>query len=345
MTKHRLQYLLDKFLNNTATPEELKEYNDWYAAQQEKGQDLFEPGDNAAKEYTRQLFSSITSNIQYRQYQQQQQVKRSRVIRYRWIAAAAAVCLVSSTIWYFTGNKSTPPAPTVAAVPQKQLIRFANTSAAIKHLTLPDGSEVDLHTNSALHYENDYGKTGRNIWLTGKGFFKVVKDSTRPFTVNSGNISTTALGTSFTVTAWPGKAQVKVLLHTGKVVVKQLTGTPTVRMEPVYLTQGQEVTCDIQQGVAKIKQPEPPLKKLASPGSRIGFTATFDQQPLAEVLEAMAKGYEVPIRYDKEALSDMVFSGSIRKTDSLAKVLQRMAALHNLTIRTTGKGYNVNSNQ
>ncbi len=51
---------------------------------------------------------------------------------------------------------------------------------------------VELYANSALHYENDYGKTSRNSWLTGKGFFKVVKDSTRPFTVYSSDISTTA---------------------------------------------------------------------------------------------------------------------------------------------------------
>lgn len=344
MTKHRLRYLLEKLLNNTATAEEHKEYNDWYAAQQEKGENLYESEDSAAQEYTQLLFSRITSDIQYREYQQQQQAKRSRVILYRWIAAAAVICFIASTIWYFAVNESIPPAATIATVPQKQQTRFTNTTAAIKHLSLPDGSEVDLYTNSALHYESDYGKTGRSIWLTGKGFFKVVKDSARPFTVHSGDISTTALGTSFTVTAWPGNAQVSVLLHTGKVVVKQIPGKQTVHMEPVYLTQGQEVTCDVHNGLAKIKQPEP-LKKPVSPGARIGFAATFDQQPLPEVLDAIAKGYDVPIRYNKEALSDMVFSGSIRKTDSLAKVLQRMAALHNLTIKTTGKGYNINSNQ
>lgn len=346
MTKERLQYLLDRFLNNTATTEELNEYNDWYREQQDKGLNLYEQDGKAVQQYTDQLFSNISSDIQYREYQQQQG-KRSRAIIYRWTAAAAVICLLSSVIWYWSTRNNTPAV--VAAIPaQEQVIRFTNTSGVSKHFSLPDSSVVELYANSTLYYKTGYGKTSRNSWLTGKGFFKVMKDSTRPFTVYSGNISTTALGTSFTITAWPGNDPVKVLLHTGKVVVQQLPGQGNNRIEPVYLTKGQEVTCDIQHGIAKIKQPVNELasmKKTVSPGSRLGFTATFDQQPLAEVLDAIARGYKVSLQYNKEAFNDMVFSGSIRKTDSLAKVLQRMAALHNLTIKATGKGYNINSNQ
>lgn len=347
MTKDRLQYLVDRFLNNTATEEELREYNDWYAEQQDKGLNLYEHNDAAVQDYANQLFGRISSDIHYREHQQQQQVKRSRTILYRWVAAAAIVCLVSSAIWYWGINKPNSPAIVVTTTLQKQLTRFANTSDTIKHLSLPDGSMVELYSNSALHYENDYGTSNRNIWLTGKGFFKVVKDSTKPFTVYSGDISTTALGTSFTITAYPANAQVNVLLHTGKVVVKQLPSQQPAHMEPVYLIQGQEVVCDFRHGLAKVKQSvtQPSLKKQPSIGSRAGFTATFDQQPLAEVLETIAKGYDVPIQYNKGSLNDMVFSGSIRKTDSLAKVLQRMAALHNLTIKATTKGYKINSNQ
>ena len=51
-------------------------------------------------------------------------------------------------------------------------------------------------------------------------FFKVVKDKTKPFTVFSEAIATTALGTSFTIRSFEEDSYIKVHLHTGKVVVK-----------------------------------------------------------------------------------------------------------------------------
>jgi ferric-dicitrate binding protein FerR (iron transport regulator) len=218
----------------------------------------------------------------------------------------------------------------------------------VKQVSLPDGSSIELSVNSELYYEEAFGQQKREIWLTGKAFFKVAKDSTRPFTVYSRELSTTALGTSFTITAYPDSVGVKVVLHTGKVVVKQTGGKQLAAMKPVYLTPGQELLCNMMSGMASVKQtPQNELvqQKSAIPfGARTGFTITFDQQPLADVLDSIAKGYAVNIKYDRESMKDMVFTGIIRKTDSLSQVLQRMAALHNLKIVSTAKGYNVYSN-
>ncbi len=41
MTKDRLQYLLDRYLTNTATEEELQEYANWYRQQEKNGGHLF----------------------------------------------------------------------------------------------------------------------------------------------------------------------------------------------------------------------------------------------------------------------------------------------------------------
>jgi len=213
-------------------------------------------------------------------------------------------------------------------------------------------SVVDLFEGSELRYETPFGEKTRNIYLKGKGFFKVAKDSTRPFTVYSSGISTTALGTSFTIITYPGKEQVKVSLYTGKVVVKQLDHTHTARMQDVYLLPGQQVTCHIPAGIAKLglltDSPKPAgdtkRKRLLSPGSRTGFTAAFDQVPIAAVLDTIEKGYSFHIQYDKEELADMLFSGRIREKDSLSQVLNRISALYNLNIRPTVKEYIIRKN-
>src|SRR5699024_6685187 len=64
---------------------------------------------------------------------------------------------------------------------------------------LPDGSKVILNSNSSISYTDGFAKDKRELTLQGEGFFQVTKDPARPFTVHTGNIATTALGTSFNV--------------------------------------------------------------------------------------------------------------------------------------------------
>jgi hypothetical protein len=64
MTRDRLQYLLDRYLENTATEEELQEYADWYKQAGEEDIPLFEQADTVqAQEYSKDLFAQIIQKI------------------------------------------------------------------------------------------------------------------------------------------------------------------------------------------------------------------------------------------------------------------------------------------
>ncbi|HET9277005.1 MAG TPA: FecR family protein, partial [Flavitalea sp.] len=76
-----------------------------------------------------------------------------------------------------------------------------NTSGKIKKLISPDGSEIDLYDGCEITYKEPVGANRRDVYLIGKANFRVAKNKEKPFTVFSGEISTTALGTIFTVTA------------------------------------------------------------------------------------------------------------------------------------------------
>jgi ferric-dicitrate binding protein FerR (iron transport regulator) len=58
------------------------------------------------------------------------------------------------------------------------------------------------------------------VYLEGEAFFNVVKDTNRPFIVRTNEMSTTALGTSFNVSAYSVENRHKVSLLTGRVVVE-----------------------------------------------------------------------------------------------------------------------------
>ncbi|GJD59898.1 FecR family protein [Methylobacterium frigidaeris] len=68
----------------------------------------------------------------------------------------------------------------------------------IAHATLPDGSRVDLNTDTALalHFS---GTERRVALLRGEAVFDVARDSGRPFIVEGGGLSVRAVGTVFYV--------------------------------------------------------------------------------------------------------------------------------------------------
>jgi transmembrane sensor len=85
---------------------------------------------------------------------------------------------------------------------------------------LNDGTKVILNAASTLKYAEVYLDTPRYVFLQGEAFFEVAHDTLSQFIVFTDNISTTALGTSFNIRAYPTEPDIKVDLITGKVLVK-----------------------------------------------------------------------------------------------------------------------------
>lgn len=342
MTKERLKYLLDRLLENQATEEELKEYADWYEATGANGPAMQD--DHTTKEYTTSLYSRIAHAIN----ENEQTKKRSkRIIFMRW-AAAASVILIAGTFFFYNVSRESKPAGSaeVNAAQQRastsRKVNFENNDQKNRKIKLEDGSVVELFPGSQLACE--FKSNAREIHLTGRGFFKVARDSSKPFTVYSNDISTTALGTSFTISAYSGNNEVQVSLHTGKAVVKQIQ-PGAEKMKDVYLVPGQSLLYNSVTGKTTLQSLNTPvapsIHKHAASGSKTGYEATFNQAPLTAVLDAIEKGYAVPIEYNRSALSEIYFSGQILETDSLARVLKRIALLHNLRIISTTKGYRI----
>jgi transmembrane sensor len=107
------------------------------------------------------------------------------------VSVAALVVLVVAVIAYrFLPGVLRPDVPT---------IRYATAVGEIRTLTLPDGSEVRLNTNSAVRVA--FPGKARVIQLDGEAYFKVAHDPQRPFVVYAGRFSVKALGTAFAVHA------------------------------------------------------------------------------------------------------------------------------------------------
>ncbi|MBM3919991.1 MAG: DUF4974 domain-containing protein [Sphingomonadales bacterium] len=109
----------------------------------------------------------------------------------KWFLAAATVALVVGFAAVIYSN--------LAGGHVEPLV--ATTGAGeVKILTLPDGSEVTLNSNSRLAYDAEFSNHNRHITLSGQAHFEVKKNELLPFVVQSAHVNVTVLGTGFNVT-------------------------------------------------------------------------------------------------------------------------------------------------
>ena len=85
---------------------------------------------------------------------------------------------------------------------------------------LPDGTQVCLGSKTVFHYENDYGRKERIVYLEGEAYFDVVHDENNKFVVNTGTVNVLVHGTSFSVTDYPTDSFISVALEKGSVSVE-----------------------------------------------------------------------------------------------------------------------------
>jgi ferric-dicitrate binding protein FerR (iron transport regulator) len=215
-------------------------------------------------------------------------------------------------------------------------------------IVLQDGSIVRLSPHAKIRWQEPFPTDKREIYLQGQAFFDVARDNTAPFTVYSEWWSATALGTSFTVTQT--RTAFKVKLYTGKVVVKANQQYVKGWSKPVYLAPGEQLQYDTLKSVAVItrfdrqrkmdKEPEPKTAGI----TRDEEALMFDNTPLAEVMNKLMKRYHRSIEYNKTEISDMYFSGSVLKNDSLAVLLKVIAQLNRLTVTEKPGGFVIQKN-
>jgi transmembrane sensor len=87
-------------------------------------------------------------------------------------------------------------------------------------ITLPDGTQVWLNSNSKIIYDNEnFGKLNREVTLTGEAYFDVVKNPAKPFVIHTSKINIKVLGTVFNVKAYPEDKQTETSLIHGSIEV------------------------------------------------------------------------------------------------------------------------------
>ena len=176
--------------------------------------------------------------------------------------AASIIVLIFGVLWFW--NKSS----------LQETVLLSRTGET-KVFYLPDSSRVMLSGDSRLTYNAQFGKTNRELSLRGEAFFRVKRDTSKPFIVETSLIQVEVLGTSFQVIAQ--KLQAEVAVEKGRVKVT---------------TQDKKQESILETGMS-VKYGKKDRKLMISTKEDKGEIQIlkFDNAPLSEVIETLNEYY------------------------------------------------------
>lgn len=190
-------------------------------------------------------------------------IQRKKYYRMAWMTAAAGLLLVLAVgLMRHLGAG------------EVRYVNYANLTAVVKQVILPDSSEVTLYPGSRLAWKVEEKPHVRLAELQGKAFFQVKKRQKLPFRVNLGRVDVEVLGTSFLVDAVQADEGASVYVKTGRVRV-------TAGREEVVLSAGEQAVAR-DGGIRKevISHPEKIFRSLEM---------VFENTPIADVVKEVER--------------------------------------------------------
>jgi transmembrane sensor len=220
-----------------------------------------------------------------------------------WIASAAVLlaAVVGSFLWW--RNPSATDWQSIA------------TKDAIRTDTLPDGSIITLNKHSSLSTKE------RTVNLEGEAFFRVARDTRRPFRVRTNDVMITVLGTSFNVRSDAG--QTAITVETGAVSVSTRHGS-------IRLNAGETITLRQSDSILQKHPAGTPLHEYYRPRDFV-----CNDTPLWQLVDALNQAYDVHIRIGNPALHDLPIN-TVFHDEKLDRILSVIGETLNIRVIRSG---------
>lgn len=135
-------------------------------------------------------------------------MRRMRIMK--WAAAAAIVAAVSVTATFFATKTYL-----AGRYQATEMAKVSVPDGTSRWLTLADSTRVFLAGGSTLVSPTTFSGSTRTVFLIGKARFSVAKDKEHPFIVRTQGMAVKAIGTRFTVDAYPSEDTESTTLEQG----------------------------------------------------------------------------------------------------------------------------------
>jgi transmembrane sensor len=313
-----LKYLIDRYLNNTATATERRLIDLWYESFDEKDKSLF-----LSAEKEQQLQKEIYDQIKGYWHPPSGFIKALPFLKY----AAAAILFVSTCLGLYkrlpvSGSKN----------PENYLTINTGTRE-VKKVDLPDGSVVWLNANSHIRINKNFeDQAQRNVYLDeGEAFFKVKRNVRRPFIVFTKSISTRVLGTSFNINSYGALHKSVVTVATGRVKVSTPANVLGV------ITPGLQISYFISKGNFHVHKSDALQAYSWTTGQ-----STLNQASFAELALVMKNIYGIQLTSRNKATANYKYNLHINTSHSLDETMKVICSVHQNTYRRSNNEIIIN---
>lgn len=259
-------------------------------------------------------WNDVLQSISAEEYKPLKQLRFSLFYK---IAVAASLLLFIGLGSFFIGSRTNT---VTEQFTELQAPRGSKTT-----LTLPDGSQVWLNSGSKLRFSNLYGKSTRDIQLSGEAFFVVAKNKKVPFSVFADGVKVTALGTSFNVKAYAEEKTVEAVLEEG---VLKVGMDVDENAKGVILYPKQKVTYVKNCANGDFFQVDS-VKNMGLYTSWRDKRWVFRHETFGELVKKLERRYDVNFIFKDNSLKDYKISGSLQdeSVEQILRVLQLIAPI------------------
>jgi ferric-dicitrate binding protein FerR (iron transport regulator) len=197
-------------------------------------------------------------------------------------------------------------------------------NGAQTQLNLQDGTKVWLNAGSHIRYDSDFGRSNRNLSLSGEAYFEVAKNEHVPFTIDVEKLKIKVLGTHFNVNAYREDHDVAVSLFEG--AVEMLTNQGVTTLKP-----GDMARYDADTGKTTVAA-NATANALAWRDNKLVFSGkTFEQ-----IVHTLERNYKVKVNIQNEQIKERQFSGDFTKNETIEQIFTVMSANGKFRYRIRG---------
>lgn len=196
---------------------------------------------------------------------------------------------------------------------QQELINSLSTPRGGEFkVILEDSTEVWLNAESKLIYPEHFQTNERRVKVTGEAYFKVKKDSLRPFYVETTGMQIRVYGTEFNINAYKEEKNAYATLVTGRIALQPLNGSGG----ELILTPGHQAIFGTDSETTKVRSVNTQSVTSWTKGRFV-----FEEQTLEQIMRTLARWYQFEYEFSTPDLAQTQFMGSAPRYAKLSEVL------------------------
>ena len=290
-------------------------------------------------------------------------IKKPKTSIFRPLTRYAAIFIIafslSGLLFYYIGKNR-------VANPELSFSELIVPLGSRAQFSLSDGTAVTLNAGSRLKYDTRFGIKDRVVQLEGEGYFKIAKDSKRPFIVKTSHLNVMALGTAFNVKAYTDDKTIETTLVEGSIKIEEITDKSRAKvmlLKPNQkLTFFKEDSTMVDETTGPKRKPEnnaQPLqvqKSIALPRlvtenvnveTVISWKENrwiFEKQSLLQIAVELERKFDVQINFESERLKTFRFTGIII-AEPIEQVLEVMSITAPINFKLRGRVVTLSENK